>query len=60
VGGRGRKFIDSKRTWLPDLVELLLEEEFVQFVLPASKLPTEGANDKGFTLSMPIMMDLGL
>ena len=59
MGGCGRKFIDPKRTWSPDLVELLLEEDVVDFVLPASKLPTDGANDKGLTLSMPMMMDLG-
>jgi hypothetical protein len=47
AGGYGRKFTDPKHTWSPDLVELLLEEEVVDFVLPASNLPTDGANDEG-------------
>jgi hypothetical protein len=42
----------------PDLLELSFEEEVVEFVLPAFKLLTDGANDKGLTLSMLMMMDL--
>jgi hypothetical protein len=60
VGGCGQNFIDPKRTSSPDLVKLLLEEEVVDFVFPASKLPTDGANEKGLTLSMTMMMYLGL
>jgi hypothetical protein len=36
----------------------LLEEEIVEFVLLAFKLPAYGVNDEGLT-SMTIMMDLG-
>jgi hypothetical protein len=44
AGGCGRKFIDLKRTWLPKVVELLLDDEVVESMLPALKLPTGGAN----------------